>query len=87
MASPVLNPVEATLRRIAEDLHAIGRKWALIGGLAVSARAEPRTTRDVDVSVHVHDDAEAEQLVHALQARGKELVRELELLLSSQARG
>lgn len=78
MASPALNPVEATLRRIAEDLHAIGRKWALIGGLAVSARAEPRTTRDVDVSVDVQDDAEAEQLVHALQARGYRILSVLE---------
>jgi hypothetical protein len=43
MASPTLNPVEATLRRIAEDLGAAGWRWALIGGLAVSARAEPRS--------------------------------------------
>jgi hypothetical protein len=46
MAAPRrVNPVEAALRRIAEDLTKAGTPWALIGGLAVSARAEPRTTR------------------------------------------
>lgn len=29
------------------------RPWAVVGGLAVSARAEPRTTRDVDLAVAV----------------------------------
>ena len=41
-----------------------------IGGLAVSARAEPRTTRDVDVAVSADGDAAAEQLVFHLQSRG-----------------
>lgn len=61
------------LRAIARDLDAAGARWALVGGLAVSARAEPRTTRDVDAAVAVDDDAEAEQLVFALQARGYEV--------------
>jgi hypothetical protein len=43
---------------------------ALVGGLAVSARAEPRLTRDVDVAVAVVGDAEAEALVQALVADG-----------------
>jgi len=46
-----VDAIEAALRRIAVDLDARGRHWALVGGLAVSARAEPRTTRDVDVVV------------------------------------
>ncbi len=46
-----MNPIETALRRIAEDLRGTGRSWALIGGLAVSARAEPRTTRDVGYKV------------------------------------
>ena len=33
---------------------------ALIGGLAVSARTEPRFTRDADLAVAVTSDAEAE---------------------------
>lgn len=42
----------------------------LVGGLAVSARSEPRFTRDVDLAVAVDDDAGAEEIVHAFSARG-----------------
>jgi predicted nucleotidyltransferase len=70
VASPPLNPLTLTLRRIAADLRAAGREWALIGGLAIGARAEPRTTRDVDLAVAVASDAEAEALVFELQSRG-----------------
>lgn len=48
-----MNRVEAALRRIASDLDLRQAEWALIGGFAVSARAEPRFTRDVDVAVLV----------------------------------
>lgn len=65
-----MNSLEAALRRVANELDARGRPWALVGGLAVSARAEPRTTRDVDVVVDVRDDADAESLVLDLQASG-----------------
>ena len=41
-----------------------------MGGLAVSARAEPRTTRDVDIVVAVSNDADAERTVLALRQRG-----------------
>lgn len=70
MAPPPLNPLTLALRRIAGDLRAAGREWALIGGLAIGARAEPRTTRDVDLAVAVESDAEAEALVFHLQSRG-----------------
>jgi predicted nucleotidyltransferase len=43
--------------------------WALVGGLAVSARAEPRFTRDIDLAVAVPDDAAAEALVADLVRR------------------
>jgi predicted nucleotidyltransferase len=46
------------------------RRWALVGGLAVSARTEPRFTRDVDLAVAVGGDCEAEATVRALQSRG-----------------
>jgi predicted nucleotidyltransferase len=65
-----VNPLEEALRRIAEDLRKLGKSWALIGGLAVGAWAEPRTTRDVDLVVAVADDKEAESLVYRLQALG-----------------
>lgn len=63
-----MNPVEAALRRAARDLDALGVPWALVGGFAVSARAEPRFTRDVDIAVAVADDDAAESVVRALLA-------------------
>ncbi len=41
-------------------LGRLGLRWALIGGLAVAVRAEPRFTRDVDLAVAVADDRELE---------------------------
>lgn len=73
-----MNSLEAALRRIASELDTRGRRWALVGGLAVSARAEPRTTRDVDVVVDIHDDADAEALVLDLQASGFRVVAVIE---------
>lgn len=56
--------------RLQGDLKAIGASWALVGGLAVSARAEPRTTRAIDVAVAVGDDQDAEELARRLSDRG-----------------
>ena len=44
-----------------------GARVAVVGGLAVSARTEPRFTRDADICVAVEDDAEAEALIRGLQ--------------------
>ncbi|MGQ0778364.1 MAG: nucleotidyl transferase AbiEii/AbiGii toxin family protein [Pseudonocardiales bacterium] len=68
-----MNRVEAALRRIASELDSRQAKWALVGGFAVSARAEPRFTRDVDVAVLVENDDAAEQLIHSLTADGYRL--------------
>jgi len=65
-----VSPLEEALRRVVADLNGTGRPWALVGGLAVSARAEPRTTRDVDAAVAVSGDREAEELVRGLQSAG-----------------
>src|SRR6185437_9925156 len=65
-----MQSVDAVLRQAAEDLDAIGARWAVIGGLAVAFRAEPRFTKDVDLAVAVEDDAEAEGIVNRLQVRG-----------------
>jgi predicted nucleotidyltransferase len=62
--------IEGAIARIAHDLASSTRSWALVGGLAVSARTEPRTTRDVDVVVAVRDDADAEALTRALLGAG-----------------
>ncbi len=65
-----MTPLETALRGISVDLTAARASFALVGGLAVSARTEPRFTRDADVAVAVASDAEAEDLIRALQARG-----------------
>jgi len=39
------------LRTVARDLNKLGANWALVGGLAVSVRSEPRTTKDIDLLV------------------------------------
>lgn len=44
----------------------------MVGGLAVSVRGEPRTTRDIDIAVAVENDVDAESLVRELQVRGYE---------------
>ena len=59
-----------TLRVIANTLDELEKPWGLVGGLALSVYAEPRFTADIDIAVAVDDDEEAEQLLHALQARG-----------------
>ncbi len=66
------------LIRLNADLRAIDARWALIGGLAVSARAEPRTTRDIDVTVAVADDKEAQKTVHRMVNLGYQIATHLE---------
>lgn len=66
---PGLGVVDAAART-ASDLQALGARFALIGGLAVGARGEPRYTRDVDLAVSTGDDAEAEALLFAMTRRG-----------------
>lgn len=65
-----MNRVEAALRRIAAELDRRQVGWALVGGFAVSARTEPRFTRDVDVAVLAESDEAAEQLVRSLTTAG-----------------
>ncbi|MBL8899776.1 MAG: hypothetical protein JNM84_19250 [Planctomycetes bacterium] len=48
---------------MARDLEARKTAFALVGGLAVSVRCEPRFTRDLDLAVAVASDLEAEALV------------------------
>ena len=62
--------LERALAAAAHDIAAEGKRFALVGGLAVSVRAEVRFTRDVDLAVAVENDAEAESLVYALKSRG-----------------
>jgi predicted nucleotidyltransferase len=65
-----LNRLEKVLSDIYSDLRSEEVHCALVGGLAVSVRTEPRFTRDADLAVAVEDDRAAESLVHHLQNRG-----------------
>ena len=65
-----MTSLEAALRRVDRDLARARLSFALIGGLAVSARTEPRFTRDADLAVAVGSDAEAEALIHRLRTLG-----------------
>lgn len=67
-----------TLIRVATDLQALKVPWALVGGLAVSAWTEPRTTRDVDVAVAVESDEDGEAVVRSMVARGYRIVQPLD---------
>jgi predicted nucleotidyltransferase len=80
----VSSPLESVLATVGADLDAIGASWAVVGGLAVSARAEPRLTRDVDIAVAVHDDAQAELLTRALMNLGYQVLAHLEQTATSR---
>jgi hypothetical protein len=60
----------AVLRRLSADLARHGADAALVGGFAFSLRVRPRMTKDVDFSVAVSSDLEAELLVGALLREG-----------------
>lgn len=60
--------LEEALPQIVGDLRDLGSPWALVGGLAVCARTEPRPTADIDVAVAVPDDATAKACVSDLLA-------------------
>jgi hypothetical protein len=70
VATHDLTGLEEAFRRLALDLRRIGLRFALVGGLAVSARAEPRLTRDADVAVSVADDKHAETVVRKMLQLG-----------------
>ena len=65
-----MTSLEAALGAISAELSRLHVPFALVGGLAVSVRTEPRFTRDADLVVALETDAAAEALIHALGARG-----------------
>lgn len=65
-----MRKVEEALRAVVHELRELGRSFALLGGFAVSAQTEPRTTKDVDIAVVVDSDDDAEQLAFQLSQRG-----------------
>ena len=73
-----MNPVEEALRTVAAQLRETEHAWALVGGLAISVRIEPRFTRDVDLAVSVPGDALAEQLVGRFRRLGYQILSVIE---------
>jgi predicted nucleotidyltransferase len=73
-----VNRFEATARQITADLTVVRLGCALVGGFAVSVRAEPRFTRDLDLAVAVADDHAAEAAVRDLVGRGYRIVATVE---------
>jgi predicted nucleotidyltransferase len=73
-----MNSLERSLHAMVDHLRRLDRRFALVGGLAVSARAEPRMTRDADLAVVVNDDHDAEALVLALRSVGYEVAASVE---------
>jgi hypothetical protein len=69
---------ELALAAICRELVRLSRRFALVGGLAVSVRAEVRFTRDVDIVVLVSDDSEAESLAYELRLAGYAAVASIE---------
>ena len=69
---------ELALAAICGELVRLGRRFALVGGLAVSVRAEVRFTRDVDIVVLVADDPDAESLTYELRTAGYSAVASVE---------
>lgn len=70
MASGPMNRLESTLVDVVVRLNRIGVDCALVGGLAVSVRTEPRFTRDIDLAVITIDNTSAEALVNQLVSKG-----------------
>ncbi len=71
-----MTPVAEALARVLEHLR--DEPIALVGGLAVSARSEPRFTRDVDLAVAVGSDLDAESLVRRLIGNGYRVAAQIE---------
>lgn len=76
LASPVslLDAVRRAVAVAAQTRHDV----VLVGGLAVSARAEPRFTRDTDLVVAIDTDEEAEAIVRDFLSEGYRLQALLE---------
>ncbi len=73
-----MTTVAEQLRQATDDVRSVGARFAVVGGLAVSARAEPRMTRDADLAVAVRSDDEAEDIVLEMQRRGYSVLAAIE---------
>lgn len=72
-----MTPEEA-LVDVTARLARLGVSHALVGGLAISIRAEVRFTRDVDLAIAVDSDADVERVTRALVGEAFTLVAVVE---------
>jgi predicted nucleotidyltransferase len=75
--------LHAALRETCRDLADSHKQFALVGGLAVSARTQPRFTRDLDLVIALTNDNEAEELVRYFRSRNYRI----EALVEHEAAG
>jgi hypothetical protein len=69
VAKASLTKLAATMEDVIAVLPA-ERAFAVVGGLAVSTRTEPRFTRDIDFAIAVESDEAAQQVVYRMQRCG-----------------
>lgn len=62
--------LQQALIGVQKDLKDLEIRWALIGGIAVSLRSEPRSTRDLDLVIATRSNRDADSLIRDLVARG-----------------
>jgi predicted nucleotidyltransferase len=69
-----MNKILGNLKLIHKHLTDLKVEFALVGGLAVSARSNPRFTQDIDLAVSILDDKAAEMLVNKLSTTGYQIL-------------
>ena len=82
-----MSSLDAALVRVRNTLDAMDRRFAVVGGIAVSALVDPRTTGDIDIAVAVDGDDDAETVVRALIEAGFEMSSALEQAVTGRLAG
>ena len=62
--------LDQAFRLAVQQLSELRVDFALVGGLAVSSRTEPRLTRDIDLAVAVKDDSQSEKIIFGMRHAG-----------------
>lgn len=73
-----MTALERSLHDAVAALRRAEARFALVGGLAVAVRAEPRLTRDSDLAVSVGSDEEAESIVRSMTVDGYRVLATVE---------
>lgn len=62
--------LKENLLLVCETIEASAVRYCIVGGFAVSYRAEPRLTRDIDIALSLATDAEVENLIRNITYTG-----------------